>query len=666
MKWMLAGLAVALAIAALLFLWHGPDVTRGAAPPTETAESAAPASAVQSAEPARRAAVGEQAMSVSAPGSVAFVTTSEGVPLEGARVWVSKAWNGELGAIVAETGADGLAKLPAVAAGDWCTAFSDAWIAPPYQKVKETDLGGEIPIVMAGRGSAVHVLVRDARGDPAEGAEVYLGQLSQFPTRAGVPVQILETDSAGRCVSSAVPDPAGYPIRVRHTGHAVWQSDLGPAPSGPRYVVVDLVRGAKLEVHLLSAEGSPMPSVPLRLTSSGRASNNSHLSGRTAEDGTLSFANVAPGEVAITAELDANRRQTWTVQLANGESRVEVLRLGAGGRLVGIAEDVAGQPIGGWKLVATAEGGVEDVRSALTRADGTFALQGCNASTYQLDLHDPALRHWRAPIVSLLGVAPVGGSVTLKVPYEVPCTGEFRARIAGEAATSRLTVRRTLDPGHGTYSTNADGVVRTGPLPPGEYRIWAVIDGESQRVGSRALGADLIDLGLIEREVAGKIRIRASAEAPIAFVQDEWGYAVAIVALDEGRGLSKELPVGQYLVYVWVRNVPLASEAVEMTRGRDAEVVLLQRPGAEVHVTVEGEARKGAQFWTEWRDRAGKLLARRPLQWGGGSSLQQNVMLSHGDYSVQVVSDGGDAGKPQQLTVAQHRETACAVRLPQK
>ena len=175
-----------------------------------------------------------------------------------------------------------------------------------------------------------------------------------------------------------------------------------------------------------------------------------------------------------------------------------------------------------------------------------------------------------------------------------------------------------------------------------------------------------MDLGLIERIIAGRLRVQASAQASVAFVQRESGYAAAMVALNQGRGVSKELPVGQYLVYVWGENVPLASETVRMNPEQDAEVFLEDRPGVEVRITYEGEAKPGRMFWAEWRNQAGQLLVRQPILWREGRSLQKTVVLADGDYSVQVVGDDGEAGERKNVTVAASREVEVAVGLPRE
>lgn len=304
------------------------------------------------------------------------------------------------------------ALIPIRASTDQAGRASVAGLTPSMQPVRVSARGfesksvliavpaaSETPSVQDVRlraGTSVCGRVLTATGQAAPNTEMRLERSGQTDDPSS---DVLVTEEHGRFCFDGVAR-GSVRISARH-------AELGTARSAqlaldgvraPPAVELVLASGARLSGRVLDVDGSPLALAEVRVAfAEAGAGFAGARATRTRTDGAFSLAGLEQGRVRVIALLGASTSDTAIVELADGESKVE-LRLRGDQVLRGVVVTRAGEPVEGAQVAATeetsrrtdrGEGGASDLSvrglaRAVTDADGSFTLTRLRRGSYRV------------------------------------------------------------------------------------------------------------------------------------------------------------------------------------------------------------------------------------------------------------------------------------------
>ncbi|HEU4420396.1 MAG TPA: carboxypeptidase regulatory-like domain-containing protein, partial [Planctomycetota bacterium] len=599
---------------------------------------------------------------ITLPGGVPItgrVVDTAGSPVADAAVWLGSdrdgPWRGD---DVARTGADGTFTLHHVPEGAFVAARHAVLARSEVQPIQR---GGAIELRLGGPGGTVQVRVLDDAGAAVPDALVFAGDaLDASPLWLAdgalvwrPPPFEARTDEHGRAATGAFA-PGRHPLFVRATGHAPHAGwvEVSPdaAPVTAREHVVRLSRGARVQGRVVDAGGAPIAgALAVFRTADPAQSIDVHAS----EDGRFRIDCAPSGSADVAVQAPGHLPRVEHVELAAGTVCELVVTLSRAALVHGTVRRADGLEAAGAQVRATwAPSALLPVQeTAAVAAEGVFAFTACGLGRPSLEvrLHGEPL--WR---IADAFASWNGDNVDLLLPADFAATSFLRGTLrcaAGGLAGARLFVCRDGTQWAEVGRTDADGAFGLGPLPGGQYDLFAETTarelptvpagrftlqaGETVRADHTAPPAGAVDVELV----------RADGEA----IGD---VAMTIVGTDPQRrcALASEprwrqvLLPGDYTLHAmgsrvqWLDGLPFHVDA-----GRDTVLRVELPPATRCALALQGLPRANGTdplrfgVYERWR-----------RQWSCSFTLPHDAplrlaaVLAAGDY---VVEHGDAAGR---------------------
>lgn len=520
----------------------------------------------------------------------------------------------------------------------------------------EAPAAPEAPPVPAAK--VARMRVQDKEGQPVAGAAVGLIKDGQFD---GDPAK---TGADGRC-DLALADDAWHPIAVRHPDYVQANSYVKALPDE---FEITLESGAPFTVLVLDPLGKPVPGAPVKASwershgtpGTWRWSSGEELgSFRTGEDGRARIGEVPQSVIVILVDQPEFALDESRVEVV-GDAPVEhVVRLDAGGILIGRVVGPGGEGVPG----ATVKCRELARPVAETGADGEFRLEGVARGNVYLVAHAESLGPgffggslgWGEPVPIPLksGETITGLEIALSKPVFVV------GRIVDDEGkpVKDVTVSTGIRRGftiNGAARSDEGGRFRAGPYSlrePGP--VWAWFDAPQHSIeqasGQAEPGHD-VDLGEIKATSRATIRgiLLDEAGSPVqARISVQWQNGWGVTNLTESKpdGTFELESVGPGTVTLVadryeepkLKSKPMALETVSRQVIEGIEIVLLAaKPIRGRVITPDGKARPGAVIGI--RPAAGGKIFDR--EWADNEGKFAFGDLAEGEYEVGIIGKG--------------------------
>lgn len=450
-----------------------------------------------------------------APPAHGLVVDAHGTPVAGARVWLARQdggpWRGSDVAVTASDGRFELANVPDgafLAARHDHHAGSDLVPVPAAADSSAKAMAGSsepapteaaalatspahsatarppVRVALGPPGGRIGVHVRDEHGEPIADALVLVGDAMDgtplFLADGAAPLRAppwqLRTDHAGAATTGAFAVGA-QPLVVRAVGHAPFVGTVDVVAGLTSTSIVVLSHGSCVRGRVVDERGEPLPRATIVARS---ADPGGDLDTATAADGTFVFDGLPRGEVVLAARAHGFVPTPVCVDAAATTAPLE-LRLRRArvltGRIDGLrALDPSRMPPIAARLRATwpASALQPEPLLAMVDGDGTFVLAGASAGRPLLALQVRGEPLWRP----LDGFAQWDGD---RVQVRLPATfgadafvhGTLRSDDGRPIARARLFVHQDGRRWQEIGRSADDGSYRLGPLPAGDYVLYA-------------------------------------------------------------------------------------------------------------------------------------------------------------------------------------------------
>jgi RNA polymerase sigma-70 factor (ECF subfamily) len=469
-------------------------------------------------------------------------------PVEAADIWLSLPGDPVHGRVVAQTDALGKFALHNVAPECWLTAFHPAtagskalYLDDPVLQDEERELA----IRFKSNANQLRGSVYDKDG-PVQGAEIYARTGGEyFPTimldgslEFSPPPRRTLTDETGAFVVEGVRD-LSYEVTITAPGRAPWFGSMIGVQDG---VVreIHLERSASIAGVVRAPNGdlAPYASVEARL-------DGYDFSRRTVCDrsGAFRLDDLPPASFNLISSLQAADHDfacRQTVEVQSGEELILNLDLQAGTSLRGRARTQAGEPLGGWLVLATEQAdfrqtslaslfrGLSKSVRTLTDADGRFRLNvrpGLYA-VYVVRSDDP----YETPHAGASGVDPQAGEIELVVVPEQAPTASLSGTLLGSDGKpipgARLAICTERTPKMRVIPVRAsDGYYEAQGLPPRSFELssWTPPSTLIALVRGELVSGAHLAVEPIEIPTPGELLVKASfpdgSELPVLVVR---------------------------------------------------------------------------------------------------------------------------------------------------
>jgi RNA polymerase sigma factor (sigma-70 family) len=527
------------------------------------------------------------------------VVDAEGSPVAGATIWLAEHDSESLrGQDVTTSAADGNFELRALR--------TSARLAARHPRLGRSDVvvagPTEVPLQLRLRGPGRRVRVRtvDARHRPITAAVVHVGDdheahplaLAQGAAPLHAPAFVGHTDADGTFTSGAL-EAGPCPVAVRHPGHAPYRTIVDGHPGMDTELVVVLQPGARATGVVVADDGATP------LAHAHVAFRSEHVAIDVTADACGAFCFEAlpstPGELVVTAAGHQPLRQRLDLTAAV-EHQLRLALPTANrwtGRLL-----VAGRPAPGGSLVRAAWPPTALLPEPLVttvEADGSVAFTCANDAPPRLDVRLAGELLWRR-----VPCTWHERHAELRVPAEVVADAWLSGHVRGDdgsaIASARLFVTNGTDRWTEVGSTDESGAYRIGPVPAGDYRLFA----ETTRRTSPTVCSKTIT---IERGAACVHDLTAAPTGwlDVRFVADDGAPAGDVLATVQRRDLARRfaiadtdhfrqrLEAGDYVLSVMGRRVEWIDELpVRVDAGADRTLTVTLRRAAECHLAVHG------------------------------------------------------------------------------
>lgn len=574
-----------------------------------------------------------------APPAHGLVVDAHGTPVPGARVWLARQdggpWRGSDVAVTASDGTFELANVPdgafvaarhehhagsdlvpvPAAADASAKAMADSSEGPPTNTAAiatapPADGASARPPVRVMLGPpggriAVHVLdereqpIADALvlvGDAMDGTPLFLAD-GAAPLRA--PPWQLRTDHAGAATTGAFA-VGTQPLVVRAAGHAPFVGTVDLVAGVTSTPTVVLFRGSCVRGRVVDDRGEPLAQATIVARS---ADPGGDLDTVTAADGTFVFDGLPRGEVVLAARAHGFVPTPVCLDATNTLAPIE-LRLRRArvltGRIDGLrALDPSRVPPIAARLRATwpASALQPEPLQAMVDGDGAFAFDGAPEGRPMLALQVRGEPLWRAldPFVQWNG-----DRVEVRLPASFAADafvhGTLRRDDGAPIGNARLFVHQDGRRWQEIGLSRPDGSYRLGPLPAGDYALFAettqpaaptvrseafaLAAGSTHRLDLTAAATGELQLALRRRD-GGSLGGLA-----ITLVDVASGRRAAVLA---GADARQRLVAGDYRLFVMSdRAVWLDGAAVHVEAGQVTVAVHAMAPARRCRLLPRG------------------------------------------------------------------------------
>ena len=546
------------------------------------------------------------------PGRTArgMVLDGKGRPVEGVQVWLHRSTRAGIFTDVpfkkvwadsdlfrTFTGPDGrfeIADLPdhPLDLAIWGSTFAPlvrrGILLPADRKVAE--LGG----FRLDPGASIAGRVTDRQGAPIPGAAI--GAWGQEE-------QVTETGRDGRFVIEGLSSDTELHLSVCRPGFETMQSWF--AASAPEAARIVLEPAGRIAGRVVDPDGAPVAGAEVRasLDGSGRSWSfpappcppSDFARTKTDARGSFDLTDLAPGPVSLWVMAEGHPKEVLTVE-AGGSTRELTVALRPGAVVAGRILDPKGRPVAGAKVSD------DDHPSTVSRADGTYRLEGIGMGARNIDVSHPN----HAFLSKTVRIEP----------------GENRFDVSLSRVTGRLIRGRVLDP---------DGEPAAGArvLSNGKVAAATAADGSF---------AFVVDEGSYTLEA------QAGNHAPAAAEVDVWHQSAQGVELRLSRGIT-----------LTGRLAGMAPE--ELATARVSALPKWNGPrnmAWEATLDAEGRYRLEGLFPDEWSlaiytDR--RRLHERFVLAAGARARELDVHLAAAPPPVQEPAGPAEAREPQGITL---------------
>jgi len=591
------------------------------------------------------------------------VIDPDGVPVPGARLWLSDYFNYTNGMLAATTGADGSFELLDVPEARYLGALADGHAPsaltylPDLQTSDAPQADVELVLTLGGAGGALHLRLVDPAGAPVARAFVRVASALPMPLRSSgefrsVPTSDVWSDDAGWAFIEGLA-PGKAPFTVYAAGKAVrsGSADIEAGRTETREVVL-AVEGF-VEGTVRTAAGAPVPKARVSLDASYEPMNPSAT---TDAEGRYRLGGLPAG----TARLRAGTREQGTATTAVEIEAGQVARwdpvLDPGRVLSGRVVDQDGAPLAGWTLEASVGMHSPWRGQAQTDAEGAFRMADLQPGTLRLELRRDLFNE-RIPTLSRQ-VGEGETEILLRVERDQLCDAGLSGRVVDARGAPLPKAGINLwAPGSNSapgFETDSRGFFRAEHLPAGTYEVTLrAAEGASTRfLGQIEIQPRLVrDLGTLVIEDPGRVRITVAGAPPtvgggfdeFSFQQtdgegnERWAKSVGAGKASE----AVELLPGSYRLVARAGKGFANQEALfELRAGEEVRLDLAPRAGNEVHLKIRHAGVLPREVLLEVWSESGAAVVRQR-----GNPVQAEspwlLRLAPGTYQASATTDDG-------------------------
>ncbi len=590
-------------------------------------------------------------------------------PVAGAGIWLSVERN--VGRLVATSDDKGAFVLEHVTARRLLAAMKRGYFVSRGVLLDKPTQQGELAVELRLRSGACELTGRvvDQRGDPVPHATVLHGIVAAGMMALSNPifgpvgsVQEWQCDANG--VFSVFGCQRGKPVWV-------WAVAPGFAPKRTKFVAepgtevrIQLGRGFRVAGHVVDSDRAPNAGEVVHLRDAyapneGMADSRRSWAQptflRSDASGAYRFDNVPAGR-AILSVTTKHGRARVVVDGADGQEFERDLVLANNRAIRGVVVDSNGAPCAEFKIVGRPRGpGMREARGK-TGSDGTFVLDGLDASPYDLGVFPPTGRLWYACVARRFGVQPGDSPHIVLAPEEAP-TGVIHGRVldATSAPVSAIEVSVTTSRHHGSpIKTGADGGFRCGGLPAGTYVArctlgeFVVISepvvlpaGGTVDVGElRFATPQSVDLRLVGPTGEAMPELRMSVGTRCFEGGSMWLLGTSI--LGSKGGWKGKLTPGRYVAHIGpATNIASQNIPFKVRVGQPVSRVLRVRRGVAIRVSYSKPSeRTNPNFEFVWK-RDNVLVQHYWNRWNTRDKTSYTDTMVPGSYEVRVRDDEG-------------------------
>ena len=244
-------------------------------------------------------------------------------------------------------------------------------------------------------------------------------------------------------------------------------------------------KGAVVEGRVTTAQGRPLAGARLRVMPTKEAGNLLLAAVGLPEavadgDGAYRLEGVAEGTRSIVAEERDHPKVVQTLAVQPGSNHLD-FQLPEGREVSGKVTDPQGQPVPGAEVSLASRSGVWP---ATTGPDGGFRMTGVPEGAYRLLAEKAGWAPARSPEEIQVAGGPVEGLVV-----RLDRGGAIVGRISGLGfeELSRVQISATNSTGGQLGRVDYQGSYRIEALPPGEWIVEALLQGNRRAVGRAQL-----------------------------------------------------------------------------------------------------------------------------------------------------------------------------------
>lgn len=595
--------------------------------------------------------------------------TPDGVPIPGARIWLSQRHHLESGRAIATTDDQGRFEVRSVGSEHYVGARADDYRPSTLFYVQgEPGETVELDLVLHPGAAALRGIAFDSDGQPIEGALVrisppgrspWVAEASSVSARAWAPVT-RRTERNGEFAADGLP-PGDLTVQVRARDHGTFRGELTVAAGSVGQVTATLPKQAIVTGRVTDPKGDPVVGAIVR---AGTAWDDFALA-RTVTDsgGAFDLRDVTPGSARLAVLVGNDVAQSTELTLGPGQTARWNPVLYEKPSIRGVVVDARREPLAGWRVDVRRDG--EFLTMASTDDHGQFEITGLTPAPHELlasfqpKAHN--LLHQGGIVAAVLdGVCPGQGPVAIEIPADRMPSCRVIGTVVGPeggVVTQTRVVIGNQD-GHGSATIKVDaetGDFAVDRIVPGPYWITVRADGHPWiRVGSRVLEpGQTLDLGELafaaSAAVAGTLRHEngGRVEGVEASITDAGGLGTGAVELTGERFRSSPLQPGDYRLLVSGTGIAAATVPFRITAGQETSLDVLLRRGARRSIRASLPA--GVEVRYPWLSlmRGEESLVDHGLKRQGDGTYTSELWLGPGSYVVRIGCREGYRGHVQ-------------------
>jgi len=595
-----------------------------------------------------------------------LVVDRTGAPVANASLDLAPLGNTDIDAeVVAATGADGRFVVRVAETHAYLGARATGHASSLLQSV--TGAAGEtveLRVQLGAPAGTVSGTVVDADDRPVPRAilRIGAGQACGFNAVAGHPPApaTVHTDDEGKFVAVGI-NPGTQPVVARAAATAPWRGTCEVTANGTTTLRVQLGRGATIRGTVRDAAGAPVAGATVEV---GDMLDVAHFVAATSADGAYELTGLAAGDIQVLVRHETAGRAERVVATTAGTAARGDLQLASGPQLRGRVVDETGAAVAKAALECRAFGkGIPQgmwLQRVRSDAEGNFVVPNCPVGA-RLTVE---VRTSGIEPLTRSDVDPGAGPLELRVKHAVAASVTIRGMVADSTGKPLANVRVMADDGKGsrdpslTKSTGPDGRFEFGPLPPGEWRVFAATPLHPTAArGPKELAANATwDVETVQLVEGGTVRALAEGDlADVVFVVvDAAGHSAGSFSNNGPTPLvSRPLAPGAYHLAVLAKTLTADAAPFSVEAGKQTTVSLQLRAGVRQQVDVVADALASPPQGATLRVHRGKdLVTVSTCSFRESKRATKELCLPPGEYRIAVFD--GD----RQLATAEVRVAA--------